>query len=119
MNINIRIISKSEELPQMECQNFFHSTDMFKIIEQTPHHHPYMIIASRADGSIAAPLADQSDQHSIHTVPQAQNGEAGGGSSRAGDQKWRFDQQGGSALDLVSARGESKETHRAQGRADH
>lgn len=54
MNINIRIISKSEELPQMECQNFFHSTDMFKIIEQTPHHHPYMIIASRADGSIAA-----------------------------------------------------------------
>ena len=54
MNINIRIISKSEELPQMECQNFFHSTDMFKIIEQTPHHHPYMVIASRADGSIAA-----------------------------------------------------------------
>ena len=38
----------------MICRNFFHSVEMFKIIEQTPRHTPYMALALREDGTIAA-----------------------------------------------------------------
>lgn len=42
---NVVIISRSEELPVIDCGNFFHSTELFKIIEQTPGQRPYMAIA--------------------------------------------------------------------------
>ncbi|MBQ6062982.1 MAG: GNAT family N-acetyltransferase [Prevotella sp.] len=54
MITQVQIISKSEELPQMECRNFFHSVEMFKIVEKTPRHKPFMVIARRKDGSVAA-----------------------------------------------------------------
>lgn len=34
--ISIRLIQKSEELPEMVCDNFFHSTDFFLIAEKRP-----------------------------------------------------------------------------------
>lgn len=54
VNLQIKIISKSEELPDMKCANFFHSVEMFQIVEQTPRHKPYMALAIREDGTIAA-----------------------------------------------------------------
>lgn len=52
-DINVAIITKSGELPEMKCTNFFHSTDLFKIIENTPGQRPMMAIAS-IDGNIVA-----------------------------------------------------------------
>lgn len=43
--INVVVVSKSKNLPQMQCSNFFHSEDLFKIIENTPGQKPYMAIA--------------------------------------------------------------------------
>ena len=40
--ISIRLIQKSEELPEMVCDNFFHSTDFFLIAEKTPGYAPLM-----------------------------------------------------------------------------
>lgn len=50
--MNVRIISKSEELPQMICNNFFHSQELFQIIEKTPGQSPYMAIATDDNGLI-------------------------------------------------------------------
>ena len=56
MNLTVSIISKSEELPYMECRDFFHSIKMFRIAEKTPGFTPFMAIAQREDGSVAAHL---------------------------------------------------------------
>ncbi len=50
--VNIAIITKSEELPRMQCRNFFHSCDLFRIIENTPGQKPYMAIAYNDRGDI-------------------------------------------------------------------
>lgn len=45
-NTDVVIISRSEDLPDMECRNFFHSTELFRIIEQTPGQSPYMAVTT-------------------------------------------------------------------------
>lgn len=47
----MRIISKSEDLPAIESDNFFHSPELFRIVEQTPGQSPYMAVAVQ-DGRI-------------------------------------------------------------------
>ncbi|MCD8290681.1 MAG: GNAT family N-acetyltransferase [Prevotella sp.] len=42
---SVTIITKSEDLPQMECNNFFHSSELFRMIERTPGQWPYMVLA--------------------------------------------------------------------------
>lgn len=51
--IKVVIISKSENLPPMQCNKLFHSDEMFKILEKTPGQKPYMVIAYQ-DGNIVA-----------------------------------------------------------------
>ena len=53
-SIHVRIVSKSIDLPPMECNNFFHSVSLFKIAETTPGHKPYMMIAEDETGQIVA-----------------------------------------------------------------
>ena len=50
--LSVNIVSKGEELPNMQCGNFFHSTDLFRIIEKTPGQKPYMVIAYDGYGNI-------------------------------------------------------------------
>ena len=45
--LTISIITTSEELPEMECSNFFHSAELFHIIEKTPGQTPYMLVAKQ------------------------------------------------------------------------
>ncbi len=45
MGIEVVIVTKSERLPQLECDNFFHSTDLFRMVEQASGQKPYMVIA--------------------------------------------------------------------------
>ena len=51
-SVSVKIISKSEELPELVCNNFFHSTELFKILERTPAHTPYMALAEHRDGRV-------------------------------------------------------------------
>ena len=52
--VSIRLISKSTDLPVMHCQDFFHSTEFFKILENTPHQDPCMALAEDGQGEIIA-----------------------------------------------------------------
>ncbi len=54
--ISIRLIQKSEELPEMICDNFFHSTDFFLIAEKTPGYAPLMAVAEDRNGEVHAHL---------------------------------------------------------------
>ena len=44
-NITVDIVTRSEDLPEMDYADFFHSCDMFVIIEHTPGQRPYMAVA--------------------------------------------------------------------------
>ena len=50
--LSVNIITKGEELPQMTCKNFFHSADLFRIIESTPGQKPYMVVACDGEGKV-------------------------------------------------------------------
>ena len=52
----VRIINKSEELPEISQDNFFHSKDLFLMMEQTPGCTPYMAISYDSDGNIMGNL---------------------------------------------------------------
>ena len=43
---HVRLYTTGEELPDMTCHNFFHSTELFHIIEKTPGQKPYMAVAT-------------------------------------------------------------------------
>ena len=49
---SVNIITKGEELPQMQCTNFFHSVDLFRIIENTPGQRPFMAVAYDGRGDV-------------------------------------------------------------------
>ncbi len=53
---DIRIITRGKDLPEMHCRSFFHSTELFHILEQTPGSTPYMVIALNESGEIRAHL---------------------------------------------------------------
>lgn len=54
MPYKVNIYSKGDTLPQMTCHNFFHSVELFHIIEKTPAEAPYMAVAVDEDGRARA-----------------------------------------------------------------
>lgn len=50
--VNVNIYTRSEDLPQMQQGNFFHSPELFRIIENTPGQWPFMAVATDDDGRI-------------------------------------------------------------------
>lgn len=55
--LRVSIIAKSKDLPYMTCSSFFHSTELFRIVEKTPGQQPYMVIVRRGNTVIAHMLA--------------------------------------------------------------
>jgi hypothetical protein len=55
-NIIIKIITRAEDLPYIESRNFFHSPELFNIIEQSPSLTPYMVLAMNEESEIKAHL---------------------------------------------------------------
>ena len=53
----VSIITHSEDLPPMTSDSFFHSTDLFRIVEKTPGQLPYMVIVWREEKIVAHMLA--------------------------------------------------------------
>lgn len=54
-DIRIDIITHSEDLPEMTCRSFFHSRDLFEILEKTRAQQPYMVVATK-EGKVIAHL---------------------------------------------------------------
>lgn len=50
------IYRKSSELPELEGSNFFHSRQLFEILEKTPRQKPYMVVARDESGKVVAHL---------------------------------------------------------------
>ncbi len=50
--LTVKIFTRSEKLPELSQSNFFHSTELFHIIEKTPGQSPYMAVASNGSGKI-------------------------------------------------------------------
>lgn len=55
MTTKIEIITRSDKLPTMSERNFFHSPELFRIVEQTRGQTPYMVVAMR-EGRVVAHL---------------------------------------------------------------
>ena len=55
--VSIGIITRSERLPEMSEKNFFHSPELFRIVEQTRGQTPYMVVALRGERVVAHLLA--------------------------------------------------------------
>lgn len=55
-NVQIRLITDSEQLPEMVCCNFFQSTNFFRIAEKTPCCEACMVVAETSDGTVVAHL---------------------------------------------------------------
>jgi len=54
IDAKVRIISKIEELPEIESYNIFHSVELFQILKNTPGHRPYMVVAEDANNHVVA-----------------------------------------------------------------
>ncbi len=50
------IATHGDELPEMTEQNFFHSSELFRMTEQTPGNTPYMAIAYDGGGKVVGHL---------------------------------------------------------------
>lgn len=68
-SVGITLIQRAKDLPQMNCLDFFHSTDFFKMLENTPRQQPYMVIARNAGGHIIAHLLANITYHRIWIPP--------------------------------------------------
>lgn len=54
--ITVRIYRQGEALPQLSEENFFHSPELFHIMEQVPGAWPFMIVATNGQGQEAGHL---------------------------------------------------------------
>ena len=63
MNLKIRIIERYDELPDVSDKSFFHSKEFFRIVAVTSGHHPFMVVAEREDGTVAAQMLAATRRH--------------------------------------------------------
>ena len=54
--VSIRLITHSTDLPDLRCEDFFHSVSFFRILEDTPRQKPCMAIATDGQGNIVGHL---------------------------------------------------------------
>ncbi len=50
--LTTRIYTKGDQLPPMTCRNFFHSTELFHVCEQTRRLRPYMVVVEQDNGTV-------------------------------------------------------------------
>lgn len=50
----IQLFTKGKKLPQLQCDDFFHSEELFHIMENSQRQRPYMAVAYKEDGEIVA-----------------------------------------------------------------
>lgn len=55
-SITVKVISRSKDLPELPVEQFFHSAELFRIVEESPGQHPLMAIAFDSEGQVRANL---------------------------------------------------------------
>ncbi len=53
---NVNIYSKGDQLPAIDESNFFHSSELFHIIEASPGERPYMAVATDDEGRVVGQM---------------------------------------------------------------
>ena len=53
-DVSVRLITRSGDLPVMQCRNFFHSVAFFKILEGTSGMTPCMAVVQNGIGEVVA-----------------------------------------------------------------
>lgn len=48
------IVTREKELPALDDNNFFHSSQLFRLTKQTPRQKPYMVVAENGEGKVLA-----------------------------------------------------------------
>lgn len=64
-----RLIEQSCDLPEMTCNDFFHSVDFFKVIESTPMLQPVMAVAEDGNGTVVGHMLALVCQHRLLYTP--------------------------------------------------
>ena len=54
--VSIRLITHTQDLPDLKSKSFFHSVEFFQIVEKTPMQKPCMVIAIDGQGRIVGHL---------------------------------------------------------------
>ena len=67
--VSVSLITKTSDLPDIICDDFFHSVDLFKILEATPKQKPYMALAIDGQGRIVAHLLAIISYHHLLLPP--------------------------------------------------
>lgn len=67
--VSVSLITQSSDLPDIESNDFFHSVELFKILEATPKQKPCMAIATDGQGRIVAHLLATITFHSLLHTP--------------------------------------------------
>ena len=52
----VTVVTRGEELPPLPEGNFFHSPELFRLVERSPGNTPYMAIASDRGGRVVGQL---------------------------------------------------------------
>lgn len=52
----VTVVTRGEELPPLSEGNFFHSSELFRLVERSPGNTPYMAIASDRGGRVVGQL---------------------------------------------------------------
>lgn len=52
--MNIKVITHTKDLPQLDDSNFFHSRRLFELTKATPRQKPYMVVAFDDSGRVTA-----------------------------------------------------------------
>lgn len=55
-SLKVKIYTEGDTLPDIDGGNFFHSPDLFHIVEQTPGQRPYMAVAFDSQGQVVGHL---------------------------------------------------------------
>lgn len=69
--VSVSLITKASDLPDIICDDFFHSVELFKILEVTPKQKPYMALAIDGQGRIVAHLLAVVSYHHLLLPPFA------------------------------------------------
>ena len=59
--VTVKIYEKAVEVPEMTCEDFFHSTELMAVLEATPRQRPLMVVAF----DDAAPDGEPAEKHVV------------------------------------------------------
>lgn len=68
-SFHVRIIDKENLLPEMTCNDFFHSIELFKAEALSPGNQPFMVIVENGEGHIVAHMLAIIHRHLLWFPP--------------------------------------------------